>query len=61
MEISNYLYVGVGGSSSGGAVVGGIVKFMSLFHEPIVSIGQLYYHRLTEVLKHCFAVSLLVI
>eukprot|EP01035_Chromulina_nebulosa_P020104 gene20104-26102_t len=57
-RISNYLYVGVGGSSSGGPVVASILKFMSLYAEPIVSLGQLYFHRLAEIYKHCYAIRM---
>lgn len=46
------------GSSSGGAAVCGLLKFMSAYKEPLVSLGHLYYHRLAEAMKHVFAIKL---
>ncbi len=57
-RVLGHTYVGVGGSSSGGAVVAGILKFMGTFAEPMASLGDLYHHRLTEAFKHAFAVRL---
>lgn len=55
---SGYQYIGVGGSSSGGPIVVGLLKFMSSFSQPIASQGPLYYHRLAEAMKHMFAIRL---
>lgn len=55
-EFMGYTYIGARGSSSGGAVVAGIVKYLSSFSEPLVSLGALYHHRLVEAMKHCFAI-----
>lgn len=59
-----YLYVfrlltlaGVGGSSSGGLAVAGILKYMGDYPDPIASQGDIYYHRLVEAYNHVFAVS----
>ena len=57
-DFMGHLYVGVGGSSSGGAVVAGILKYMGSFAQPLVSQGLLYAHRLVEAMKHGFAMRL---
>lgn len=57
-NISGYQYLGVGGSSSGGAVVAGLLKYMFSFVEPLNTLGNIYYHRLLEGMKHVFAVRL---
>lgn len=53
-----YRYVGAGGSSSGGAIVAGILNYMDSIAEPLVSQGLLYTHRLVEGMKHGFAMRL---
>jgi gamma-glutamyltranspeptidase/glutathione hydrolase/leukotriene-C4 hydrolase len=53
-----YRYVGAGGSSSGGAIVAGILNYMGSIAEPLVSQGLLYTHRLVEGMKHGFAMRL---
>lgn len=57
-DVMGHTYLGVGGSSSGGAVVAGILKFMTSFGEQLVSQGSLYNHRLAEAYKHAFAIRL---
>jgi len=57
-DFMGYTYIGVGGSSSGGAAVAGILKFMGSFKDPLVSQGSIYYHRLVEAMKHVFAMRL---
>lgn len=53
-----YQYLGVGGSSSGGPVVAGILQFMMSYQTPLTQLGSLYYHRIVEVLKHGFAMRM---
>lgn len=53
-----YRYIGAGGSSSGGAIVAGILNYMSSISQPLVSQGAIYYHRLVEAMKHGFAMRL---
>jgi hypothetical protein len=43
-EVMGHLYVGAGGSSSGGVVVPAILKFLQSYPEPLSSIGELYTH-----------------
>jgi gamma-glutamyltranspeptidase len=57
-DISGYRYLGVGGSSSGGIVVIGLLSYMFSYAQPMFSIGSLYYHRLVEGMKHVFAMRL---
>lgn len=57
-QIFGFTYLSVSGSSSGGPVVAGILKFMSSYMEPIVIQSYLYYHRLIEAMKHTFAIRL---
>lgn len=57
-DFMGYRYVGAGGSSSGGAIVAGILKYMSSISQPLVSQGAIYYHRLVEAMKHGFAMRL---
>jgi gamma-glutamyltranspeptidase/glutathione hydrolase/leukotriene-C4 hydrolase len=57
-QFMGFRYLGAGGSSSGGAIVAGILKFMSSYAEPLVSQGLLYTHRLVEGMKHGFAMRL---
>jgi gamma-glutamyltranspeptidase/glutathione hydrolase/leukotriene-C4 hydrolase len=54
-NISGYHYIGVGGSSSGGPAIIGILRFMSSNEQPLVSKGNGYYHYLIECFKHIFA------
>jgi hypothetical protein len=51
-----YLLTGIGGSSSGGAAVAGILGFMGGYPDPLASEGFLYSQRLAEAYKHVFAV-----
>ena len=53
--------VGVGGSSSGGASVAGVLNFLGGYSAPLVSQGALYSHRLAEAYNHVFAVSVLIL
>lgn len=54
-----YRLITAAGSSSGGAVLAGIVKLVAGYPEPAVSEGEaLYGHRLVEACKHAFAVRL---
>jgi gamma-glutamyltranspeptidase/glutathione hydrolase/leukotriene-C4 hydrolase len=55
-NISGYHYIGVGGSSSGGPSIIGILRFMSSLEQPLVSQGSAYYHYLIECFKHIFAI-----
>ena len=57
-QIFGFTYLSVSGSSSGGPVVAGILKFMSSYMEPIVIQSYLYYHHLIEAMKHTFAIRL---
>jgi hypothetical protein len=50
------LLTGIGGSSSGGAAVAGILGFMGGYPDPLASEGFLYSQRLAEAYKHVFAV-----
>ncbi len=59
VNIAGYQYIGVGGSSSGGIIVVGIMKFMLSYLEPLVSLADtLYTYRLVECMKHLFAMRL---
>lgn len=53
-----YTYLGVGGSSSGGSVVAGILQFFLSYETPLTQLGSLYYHRVVEALKHGFAIRM---
>lgn len=55
-NISGYHYYGVGGSSSGGPAIIGILQFMTSIDEPLISLGNNYYHYLVECFKHIFAI-----
>lgn len=57
-DFMGYTFIGPLGSSSGGVVVSGILKFLAAFSEPLVGIGSLYYHRLVEGMKHGFAMRM---
>lgn len=57
-NVSGFHFVSVGGSSSGGVVVAGILKFMSSLPVPLASMGNTYYHWLVEAMKHAFAMRL---
>lgn len=57
-EIAGYEYLGVGGSSSGGAVVLGLLKYLFSYDQPLTHWGDLYYQRLIEGMKHVFAIRL---
>ncbi len=39
VEVFGHRYLGAGGSSSGGAVVAGILNYLAGFSEPLVSAG----------------------
>jgi gamma-glutamyltranspeptidase len=58
VSVMGHTYIGIGGSSSGGAVVGGILNFMGGYPDPLASQGSLYTHRLAEAMKHAFAIRL---
>jgi gamma-glutamyltranspeptidase len=49
-------YLGSAGSSSGGAVVGGILQYLASYSTPLVSVGAVYSHRLIEAIKNTFAI-----
>ncbi len=57
-EVMGYTYLGASGSSSGGSVVAGILKFMDSYDQPMASLGLLYNQRLTEAFKHGFAIRM---
>jgi gamma-glutamyltranspeptidase/glutathione hydrolase/leukotriene-C4 hydrolase len=57
-NVMGHVYVGSSGSSSGGAVVGGILKFVEGYLDPLVSQGGIYYHRLAEAMNHAFAIRI---
>lgn len=44
--------------SSGGLIVVAILQFMEGFLEPLVSVGEIYYHYLAEAMKHGFAMRM---
>ncbi len=46
------------GSSSGGATVASITKFMEGFSQPLASQGLVYNHRLVEAMKNAFSMRL---
>lgn len=57
-EVMGYTYLGASGSSSGGSVVAGILKFMDSYEQPMTSLGLLYNQRLAEAFKHGFAIRM---
>ncbi len=57
-EVLGYTYLGASGSSSGGSVVAGILKFMESYDQPMASLGLLYNQRLAEAFKHAFAIRM---
>eukprot|EP01039_Chlorochromonas_danica_P003280 gene3280-3597_t len=57
-EVAGYRFVSVGGSSSGGLAVAGILKFMASLPVPLPSLGSTYYHYLAEAMKHVFSIRL---
>lgn len=56
--VMGHTYVGARGSSSGGPVVSGILKYMQSVAAPLASQGAQYYHWLVEAMKHGFAIRL---
>lgn len=58
LQVLGHTLISASGSSSGGAVVAGIVNFMEGYEQPMASQGHLYDHRLVEAMKHAFAIRL---
>ena len=58
-EVFGHTIYSASGSSSGGVAVSSVLKYMSGFPEPFVSVDSgLYYHRLAEAIKHVFAMRM---
>ena len=58
-EVMGHRVATAGGSSSGGAVVLGLLGLLGGYAAPLASTGaDLYAHRLTEASKHAFALRL---
>jgi gamma-glutamyltranspeptidase len=56
-NFSGYTYLGVGGSSSGGPIVVGLLKYLASLSRPLVSLSKVSYnHYLIEGMKHMFAI-----
>ena len=58
LDVLGHVLLSASGSSSGGAVIAGIVNFMESYLQPASSVGHLYDHRLVEAMKHGFAIRL---
>ena len=58
VDVLGHVLLSASGSSSGGAVLAGIVNFMEGYLQPASSVGHLYDHRLVEAMKHAFAIRL---
>mmetsp|Transcript_14617 Transcript_14617/g.22041 ORF Transcript_14617/g.22041 Transcript_14617/m.22041 type:complete len:677 (-) Transcript_14617:115-2145(-) len=58
MNLMGHEFYGAPPPSSGGSIVGAILKFLDGYTEPIVSQGGLYYHHLAEAMKHSFAIRM---
>lgn len=57
-EIMGHTMYSASGSSSGGVCLSGISLFMESYEDPLVSQGLIYNHRLTEAMKHTFAIRM---
>ena len=58
IDVLGHKLISASGSSSGGAVLAGIVNFMEGYLQPAASAGHVYDHRLVEAMKHGFAIRL---
>lgn len=58
INVLGHTLLSASGSSSGGAVIAGIVNFLEGYEQPMASQGHLYDHRLVEAMKHAFAIRL---
>ncbi|CAE7343544.1 GGT1 [Symbiodinium microadriaticum] len=57
-EVWGHTFLGAPPPSSGGLTIIAILQYIAGYTEPVASLGDLYYHRLLEGMKHAFAIRM---